>query len=169
MSGFRDEALEANAAYAAGFPVGERSAPPTRHVAVLACMDARLRPEDALGLSLGEAHVIRNAGGRVTDDVVRSLMLSSAVLGTRRVAVIHHTDCGLLGTTDEVLRARVASVTGERVDDVEFLAFDDADGTLLDDVRAIEQDARLPFDEVSGFIYDVATGVLRPVPPAVPR
>ena len=123
-------------------------------------MDARLRPEDALGLALGEAHVIRNAGGRVTDDVVRSLMLSSAVLGTRRVAVIHHTDCGLLGATDEMLRDRVAAATGERVDDVEFLAFDDAEGTLLDDVRAIEQDARLPFDEVSGFLYDVATGRL---------
>jgi carbonic anhydrase len=160
---FRDEALEANAAYVAGFPAGDRSAPPTRRVAVLACMDARLRPEDALGLSLGEAHVIRNAGGRVTDDAVRSLMLSSAVLGTRRVAVIHHTDCGLLGATDEVLRDQVTAVTGERVDDVEFLAFDDAERALLDDVRAIEQDARLPFAEVSGFLYDVDTGLLRPV------
>ena len=165
---FRDEALEANAAYAAGFPAGERSAPPTRRVAVLTCMDARLRPEDALGLALGEAHVIRNAGGRVTDDAVRSLMLSSAVLGTRRVAVIHHTDCGLLGATDEVLRDQVAAVTGERADDVEFLAFHDAEGALLDDVRAIERDARLPFDEVSGFLYDVATGRLRPVVPSSP-
>jgi carbonic anhydrase len=158
---FRDEALEANAAYAAGFPAGERSAPPTRRVAVLACMDARLRPEDALGLALGEAHVIRNAGGRVTDDAVRSLMLSSAVLGTRRVAVIHHTDCGLLGATDEALRDQVVAATGERVDDVEFLAFDDAEAALLDDVRAIEQDPRLPIDEVSGFLYDVGTGRLR--------
>ena len=132
-------------------------------------MDARLRPEDALGLALGEAHVIRNAGGRVTDDVVRSLMLSSAVLGTRRVAVIHHTDCGLLGTTDEILRDRVAAVTGERVDDLEFLAFDDAESTLLDDVRAIEQDARLPFDEVSGFIFEVDTGRLREVSPSARR
>jgi carbonic anhydrase len=160
---FRDEALEANAAYAAGFPAGERSAPPTRRVAVLACMDARLRPEEALGLSLGEAHVIRNAGGRVTDDAARSLMLSSAVLGTREVAVIHHTDCGLLGATEESLRDQVAAATGTRVDDVEFLAFDDADGALLDDVRAIERDRRLAFDAVTGFLYDVRSGRLREV------
>jgi carbonic anhydrase len=89
------------------------------------------------------------------------LMLSSVVLGTRRVAVIHHTDCGLLGASDEALRDRVAAATGERVDDVEFLAFDDAEAALLDDVRAIEQDPRLPFDEVSGFLYDVGTGRLR--------
>jgi carbonic anhydrase len=79
--------------------------------------------------------------------------------------VIHHTDCGLLGATDEMLRDRVAAATGERVDDVEFLAFDDAESTLLDDVRAIEQDARLPFDEVNGFLYDVATGRLREITP----
>ena len=137
---FRDEALEANAVYAAGFPTGDRQAPPTRRVAVLACMDARLRPEDALGLSLGEAHVIRNAGGRVTDDVVRSLVLSSAVLGTRQAVVIHHTDCGLLGVSDAALRARVTQVTGEDVGDLGFLPFDDADGALIEDVRAIEND-----------------------------
>lgn len=161
---FRDEALEANAAYAAGLPSTERAAPPTRRVAVVACMDARLRPEDALGLSLGEAHVIRNAGGRVTDDVARSLMLSSAMLGTREAVVIHHTDCGLLGATDEGIRTRVTELTGQDVSDVGFLAFDDADGTLLDDVRAIERDPRLAFDAVSGFLYDVRSGRLREVP-----
>lgn len=160
---FRDEALEANAEFAAGFVPIERTAPPTRRVAVLACMDARLRPEDALGLSLGEAHVIRNAGGRVTDDAIRSLMLSSAVLGTREAVVIHHTECGLLGATDAGIRDRVTELTGEDVGDVEFLVFDDAEGALLDDVRALERDRRLAFDAVTGFLYDVRSGRLREV------
>lgn len=160
---FRDEALAANEAYAAAFVPIERAAPPTRRVAVLACMDARLRPEDALGLSLGEAHVIRNAGGRVTEDVVRSLMLSSAVLGTREAVVIHHTDCGLLGATDAGIRDRVAELTGEDVGDVGFLVFDDAEGAVRDDVRAIDRDRRLAFDAVTGFLYDVRSGRLREV------
>lgn len=160
---FRDEALAANADYAAGFAERDREAAPTRRVAVVACMDARLRPEDALGLSLGEAHVVRNAGGRVTDDVVRSLMLSSAVLGTREAVVIHHTDCGLLGATNDELRKRVAEITGQDVSATDFLPFDDAEGTLIDDVRAIEGDARLAFDDVTGLLYDVRTGRLREV------
>jgi carbonic anhydrase len=160
---FRDEALAANEHYAAGFPERDRAASPTRRVAVVACMDARLRPEDALGLSLGEAHVIRNAGGRVTDDVLRSLMLSSAVLGTREAAVIHHTDCGLLGATNDDLRERVAEITGEDVGATDFLPFDDSEGTLIGDVRAIEGDARLAFDDVTGLIYDVRTGRLREI------
>lgn len=155
---FRDEALAANADYVAGFVERDREGLPTRKVAVVACMDARLRPEDALGLSLGEAHVIRNAGGRVTDDVVRSLMLSSAVLGTREAVVMHHTDCGLLGGTNDEIRERVAEVTGQDAPMTDFLPFDDAEGTLLDDVRAIEGDARLAFDDVTGLMYDVRTG-----------
>jgi carbonic anhydrase len=160
---FRDEALASNERYAAGLAERDRGSSPTRRVAVVACMDARLRPEDALGLSLGEAHVIRNAGGRVTDDVVRSLMLSTAVLGTREAVVIHHTDCGLFGATNEGLRERVAEVTGQDVPMTDFLPFDDAEGTLIDDVRAIEGDARLAFDAVTGLIYDVRTGRLREV------
>jgi carbonic anhydrase len=160
---FREQALEANAAFAAGFAAGERPPAPSRRVAVLACMDARLRPEDALGISLGEAHVIRNAGGRVTDDVVRSLLVSCAVLGTREAAVVHHTDCGLLGATNDALRERVHSVTGRGAGEVDFLTFEDADRALLDDVLAIEGDPRLPFVEVTGFLYDVRTGRLREV------
>jgi carbonic anhydrase len=162
---FRDEALEANAAYASAFVATDRAAPPSRRVAVLACMDARLRPEEALGLALGEAHVIRNAGGRVTDDAVRSLVLSSAVLGTRGAAVVHHTDCGLLGATNEDLRARVADSTGMQVGEIDFLPFDDAERALIDDVRAITRDPRLAFEAVSGFLYDVRTGRLREVAP----
>jgi carbonic anhydrase len=160
---FRDEALVANAHYAAGLAERDRPAPPTRRVAVVACMDARLRPEDALGLSLGEAHVIRNAGGRVTDDVVRSLMLSSGVLGTREAVVIHHTDCGLLGTTNEGLRERVAEMTGRDVGAADFLPFDDAEAALTDDVRAIEGDDRLAFHDVTGMLYDVRTGRLHEI------
>ena len=160
---FRDEALEANAAYAAGFPAGERPAPPTRRVAVLACMDARLRPEDALGLALGEAHVIRNAGGRVTDDVVRSLMLSTAVLGVREAAVLHHTGCGLLGVTNASLRALVTERTGERIDAVDFLPFNDADRALLDDVEALAGDVRLALERVSAFRLDIGTGRLHEI------
>ena len=159
---FRDEALAANAHYAADMADRDRPAPPTRRVAVVACMDARLRPEDALGLSLGEAHVIRNAGGRVTDDVVRSLMLSSGVLGTREAVVIHHTDCGLLGATNDRLRERVAEITGQSVS-TDFLPFDDALATLTGDVRAIEGDARLAFEDVTGLFYDVRTGRLREI------
>ncbi len=159
---FRDEALAANADYAAGVAERDRAASPSRRVAVVACMDARLRPEDALGLSLGEAHVIRNAGGRVTDDVVRSLMLSSAVLGTREAVVIHHTDCGLLGVTNDGLRERVAEITGQNVQ-TDFLPFDDAEGAVISDMRAIEGDTRLAFDAVTGLIYDVRTGRLREV------
>jgi len=158
---FRDEAIAANDAYARSFPRAERTAPPTRRVAVLACMDARLRPEEALGLALGEAHVIRNAGGRATGDAVRSLMLSSAVLGTREAVVIHHTDCGLLGATDEELRSIVSEATGEDASTVDFLAFEDADRTLAADVETIVSDPRLPFTEVTGFIFDVETGALR--------
>jgi carbonic anhydrase len=160
---FRDEALEANAAHAAGFPVGDRPARPSRGVAVVTCMDARLRPEDALGIGPGEAHVIRNAGGRVTDDVVRSLLVSTAVLGTREAAVVHHTDCGLLGATNDELRAHVAHSSGATADDVDFLPFDDADRAVLDDVRTIVADPRLTFERVSGFLYDVRTGRLREV------
>ena len=158
----RGEALAANEAYATKFDVRDLQAPPTRQVVVVACMDARLRPEDALGLGLGEAHVIRNAGGRGTDDVVRSLIISSAVLGTRALAVVHHTDCGLLGATNEGLSVRVTEVTGEPAG-IDFLPFDDAERTLAEDVRVIERDPRLPFEEVTGLLYDVRTGRVREV------
>ena len=161
---FRDEALRANAVHAADFPAGDLPAPPSRRVAVLTCMDARVRPEEALGIGLGEAHVLRNAGGRVTDDVVRSLLVSTAILGTREAVVVHHTDCGLLGATNDELRARVAASSGAAAHDVDFLPFDDADRAVLDDVGAIVGDPRLAFERVSGFVYDVRTGRLREVP-----
>ena len=161
---FADEAMRANAIHAADFHTGDRPAPPSRRVAVLTCMDARVMPEHALGIGPGEAHVLRNAGGRVTDDVVRSLLVSTAILGTREAAVVHHTDCGLLGATNDELRARVASSSGASADDVDFLPFGDADAAVLEDVGAIVGDPRLTFERVSGFLYDVRTGRLRAVP-----
>jgi carbonic anhydrase len=165
----REEALAANGAFVARVAASrgdDLDLRPSRRVAVVACMDARLPLEEALGLGPGEAHVIRNAGGRVTDDVARSLMLSSAVLGTREVAVVHHTRCGLHGVTNEALRARVAEVAGDVAIDTDFLPFGDDDEAVLEDVRAIERDPRLVFDELSGFVYDVDTGRIREVSPS---
>ena len=158
--------LDANEAYSADFDRGALEIAPTKQVLVLTCIDARVDPGRMLGLELGDAHVLRNAGGRVTDDAIRSATISSWLLGTREFLVIHHTDCGLLGASDAALRARVTQVTGEDVGDLRFLPFDDAEGALLDDVRAIEQDRRLAFGSVNGFLYDVTTGWLREVSPA---
>lgn len=159
-----EEIVAANAAYAASLPKQDREAPPTRRIAVLACMDARLRPEDALGLGLCEAHVIRNAGGRATDDAIRSLTLSSRLLGTRAFVVVHHTECGLLGTTNDELHRRIERETGADVRSIDFLPFDDARQTLVDDVERIRQapsiDSAIP---VTGVIYDVRTGTIEVV------
>src|SRR6186997_1328425 len=99
------ELLEANERFAANFDRGDLPMPPARHVAVLACMDARMHPETFLGLDIGDAHMIRNAGGRASDDAIRSLIISNKLLGTREWFVIHHTDCGMETFTDEVMRS----------------------------------------------------------------
>ena len=159
--GFRDEILAANARFASRLPTLDRAARPTRALAVLACMDARLRPEEALGLALGEAHVIRNAGGRVSDDAIRSLALSSHVLGTRAFAVIHHTDCGLLGTTNDQLHSRIAETTGADVRAIDFLPFEDAQQALVDDVERIRTSPFIDDGvEILGLRYDVRTGTV---------
>src|SRR5215217_6286614 len=112
----RDDVLEANRGYAEAFGQGDLPIPPTRRFAVVTCMDARIDPAKALGLAEGDAHVIRNAGGLVTDDALRSLVVSAAVLGTREVLVVGHTDCGMLGATNDELRAAV----GPAADSVDF-------------------------------------------------
>ncbi len=109
MSQIRDEVLAANAGYAQGFDKGHLPMPPGRHFAILTCMDARLDPAKYAGLSEGDAHVIRNAGGRASDDAIRSLVISYKLLGTREWFVIHHTDCGMETFTDEVMRRLLAS------------------------------------------------------------
>jgi carbonic anhydrase len=154
--------LKANERYAASFAKGHLPMPPSRRVAVVACMDARLDPARVLGLEEGDAHVIRNAGGRA-QDAVRSLVISQQLLGTREVVVIHHTDCGMLTFTDEQLRQKVRDELGA-VTDTAFLSFSDVDQSVRDDVAAIrESRLLLKGVPVSGFVYDVKTGRLRPV------
>jgi carbonic anhydrase len=157
-----DELLANNATYAETFS-GPLPLPPSRNVAVLACMDARLDVYRLLGLGEGEAHVIRNAGGVVTDDEIRSLAISQRLLGTKEIILIHHTDCGMLTFTDEDLLGAIERETGVRPT-WSCEAFSD----LEDDVRAsIKRITDSPFiperDAVRGFVFDVATGRLNEV------
>lgn len=159
-----DEVLGSNRRYAAGFDRGELPSPPARRLAVLTCMDARLDPLAFLGLGLGDAHVLRNAGGRATDDAIRSLIVSSHLLGTQTVLVVHHTDCGMLGLSDEEVRERVRQAVGTDPAGIDFLPFSDLDEGVREDVRRIRACPFLPADvAVWGLVYDVRTGALRPV------
>jgi carbonic anhydrase len=158
-----DRLLENNAKYATGFSDGDLPLPPAQKLAVVACMDARLDVHRILGLSPGDAHVIRNAGGAVTEDVIRSLTISQRLLGTEEIVLIHHTDCGMLTFTDEQVKEQIAADTGLRP------AFAlEAFSNLVDDVR--QSMARIqasPFvprkDQVRGFVYDVHSGRLNEV------
>jgi carbonic anhydrase len=158
-----DEFLQANQQYAAAFDKGSLPMPPRRHVAVVTCMDARLDPAKFLGLQEGDAHVIRNAGGRAAD-AIRSLVISQQLLGTREVVVIHHTDCGMLTFTDDQLRQKLRDDLGAQTTDA-FLPFSDLERSVRDDVAAIRTSPLLLKDvPVRGFIYDVRTGRLQEVP-----
>lgn len=157
-----DEFLKANAQYAAQFTKGDLPTPPARKVAVVACMDARLDPARMLGLEEGDAHVIRNAGGRAAD-AVRSLIISQQLLGTREIVVIHHTDCGMLTFTDAQLHEKLQRELGADTD-LTFHAFDDLEQSVRDDVAAIKASpVLLEGVPVRGFIYEVETGKLREV------
>ncbi len=159
-----DEFLVANERYAAGFDKGDLPLPPARRVAVLVCMDARIDPAKALGLAEGDAHVIRNAGGRASDDALRSLAISHELLGTREVVVIHHTDCGMLTFSNDQIRQRLRESLGADASGIDFLPFGDLDQSVRDDVAAIRSSPLVPDDvAVSGFVYDVRTGRLRRV------
>lgn len=155
-----DEVIQANEAFARGFALGHLPLPPARRLAVVACMDARLTVEPALGLRTGDAHIIRNAGGIVTDDVVRSLIISHHLLGTREVVVINHSDCGMLTFTDPDLRARLRRETGATpVAPARFYAFPDLEANLREQIQAIRSHPWVPGHiPVRGFIYDVDTG-----------
>src|SRR5579864_464213 len=126
------EFRKANEAYAATFEKGNLPMPPARHVAVVTCMDARLHPARFLGLELGDAHVIRNAGGRVSDDALRSLVISQQLLGTNEVVVIHHTDCGMLTFSNDDLRAKIKQDLHANADDIDFLPFKDLEQSVRD-------------------------------------
>ena len=159
-----NELLEANNRFAEGFEKGDLPMPPARQFAVLACMDARLHPERFLGLDIGDAHVIRNAGGRASDDAIRSLIISSRLLGTNEFLVIHHTDCGMLTFTNNDLRQKLLDETGRDASDMDFLPFSDLEQSVRDDVQRIKDSPHLSDDiPVRGFIYDVSTGRLQEV------
>ncbi len=156
-----DTMLEANAKHAAGFAQGGLGMPPARAVAIVACMDARLHPAKFLGLNEGDAHVIRNAGGRASDDAIRSLIISSRLLGTREFAVVHHTDCGMLTFSNDDLRGKLEAETGSDASDIDFLPFGDLEQSVRDDVAAIKASPFIDQDiPVRGFVYDVKSGRL---------
>lgn len=156
--------LAANRRYAAGFKKGALPTPPAKHVAILTCMDARIDPAKALGLEEGDAHVIRNAGGRPSDDAIRSLVISQLLLATREIVVIHHTDCGMLTFSNADLRSKIKTELGADASTVDFLPFGDLAQSVRDDVATLRQSPLLLKDApTSGFIYDVKTGALTPV------
>jgi carbonic anhydrase len=127
-------------------------------------MDARIDPAKALGLEIGDAHVIRNAGGRVSDDAIRSLIISTTLLGTREVVVIQHTDCGMLTFKNEDLHSKLADERGTDASDIDFLPFPDLSANLREDVERIRSNPHLdPAVTVSGYVYDVDTGALTEV------
>ena len=159
-----EEFKRANERYAAGFDKGDLPIPPARKVAVVTCMDARLHPEEFLGLELGDAHVIRNAGGRVSDDAIRSLVISERLLGTEEIVVIHHTDCGMVTFRNEDLAAKIKQDLDVDASGYDFLPFSDLEKGLREDVEKIRASELIPDDiEVHGAVYDVKTGELREV------
>jgi carbonic anhydrase len=158
-----DALLKNNEAYAASFDKGGQPGPPARKVAVLACMDARLDPARVLGLEEGDAHVIRNAGGVVTDDALRSLAISQHELGTEEIVLLHHTKCGMQTFTDDEFAEKLESETGSRPE-WRAHAFSDLEQDVRDSVAAIEASPFIPrTGSVRGFIYDVDTGSVREV------
>jgi carbonic anhydrase len=183
MSQILQEVLAANAQYAANFgDKGKLPLPPARRFAILTCMDARLQPSKYAGLAEGDAHVIRNAGGRASDDAIRSLVISYKLLGTREWFVIHHSDCGMEFFTDEVMRGLLKSSLETAVldasgfrdvglgpgssegDYIDWLTIKNQEESVVDDVRRIRNHPLVPRDiPIYGFIYDVRTGRLNEV------
>ena len=158
-----DELLQNAEAYAEGFDKADLPMPPGRKVAIVACMDARLNPYALLGLQEGDAHIIRNAGGVITDDEIRSLAISQRLLGTKEIVLIHHTDCGMLTFTDDEFRSSIVDDTGIKPAWAAE-AFSDLDENLRQSLRRVTDSPFIPEkDSVRGFVYDVETGRLREV------
>src|SRR5690348_10130191 len=158
-----DELIRNAEQYAERFDKGELPLPPARKVAVIACMDARLIPTKVLGLEEGDAHVIRNAGGVVTEDEIRSLAISQRLLGTEEIILIHHTDCGMLTFHDDDFKAQIQKETGIKP---QWAAesFDDLDEDIRQSIARIKSSPFIPrTDSVRGFVYDVKTGKLNEV------
>src|SRR6476619_3939435 len=154
-----DEVIERNRDYAAEFTHGDAPTSPNLPLVVLTCMDGRVQPARFLGLGVGDAHVVRNAGGRATDDALRSIIISTQLLGTRECMVIHHTDCGMRTFTNDDVRAKLKAETGASADDIDFMPFTDLEASARNDVRTIRANPLLPSDlEVTAWVYDVTTG-----------
>jgi len=161
-----DELLANAERYAASFDKGDLPMPPAKQIAIVACMDARLNPYGLLGLSEGDAHVIRNAGGVVTQDELRSLAISQRLLGTKEIVLLHHTDCGMLTFTDQQFRDDIAADTGVRPTWAAE-AFTDLETDVRQSMARIQAETSIPVkDSVRGFIFDVKTGALNEVQPA---
>lgn len=160
----RSEILAANERYASTFANGDLAMPPARRFAVVTCMDARLDPAKLLGLEEGDAHVIRNAGGLVTDDALRSLVISHWLLGTQEAYVIAHTDCGMVTFQNDELRRRLADEAAADASEIDFLPFRDVDESVRESIERARSSGLLPASfGLSGWVYDVRTGRLREV------
>ncbi len=158
-----DEVLKGNAKYAASFDKGDLPLPPGRKLAVVACMDARLDTHKILGIEEGDAHVIRNAGGVVSDDAIRSLVISQRLLGTEAIVLIHHTDCGMLTFRDDDVKDTIVADTGIRPS-FALEAFGDLDADVRQSIARIQANPFIPRkDQIRGFVYDCATGRLNEV------
>lgn len=160
-----DEVIKANERYAEGFTLGDLAMPPARKLAVVACMDARLNVPQMLGLQTGDAHIIRNAGGIITEDALRSLIISHHLLGTQEFMIINHTDCGMLTFKDEALRTRLQQSAGTAaVVPAHFHAFTDLEENVRQQIQKVRSHPWIPQHiPVRGFIYDVKTGKLTEV------
>jgi carbonic anhydrase len=159
-----DELLAANDQYVATFDRGDLPMPPAKRVAILTCMDARLHPEKFLGLDVGDAHVIRNAGGRASQDAVRSLIISQRLLGTNEIVVIHHTDCGMQTFQNNDLVAKIQADLQADASGWDFLPFADLEESVRADVQTLRESLFIPVDiPITGAIYDVRTGRLHEV------
>ena len=158
--------MKNNEEYARGFEKGDLPLPPAKGVAVVACMDARLDVHGMLGLELGDAHVIRNAGGVITDDEIRSLVISQRLLGTTEILLIHHTDCGMLTFSDDEVADQIEADVGVRPP-FALESFPDLEGNVRESIERIKTNPFIPNkDAVRGFVYEVETGRLREVPAA---
>jgi carbonic anhydrase len=160
-----DEVVAASETYTRNFNLGHLPMPPARKLAVVACMDARLMVDQILGLKTGDAHVIRNAGGIVTEDAIRSLIISHHLLGTQEFVIINHTDCGMLTFKDDELRARLQQETGTAaVAPAHFHAFSNLEENVREQIQRVKSHPWVPKEiAVRGFVYDVKTGRLREV------
>jgi carbonic anhydrase len=160
-----DDALKASENHGRGFQSAHLAAPPARKIAIVACMDARLTLEPMLGLKTGDAHIIRNAGGIVTEDVVRSLIISQQLLGTKEVMIINHTDCGMLTFNDEALRAQLVKSTGKlAVAPARFYAFSNLEQNVREQIHKLKSHPWIPRQiAVRGFVYEVRSGRLKEI------